>query len=336
MTKILKVGVIGTGMIGQEHMRRIIDLVPNAMVTGVTDTNADNAKQAASKAPNAKIFDNAEQLIASEDVDAVLICSWGGAHEEAILFALAAGKPIFCEKPLADSQAACQRIIEAEVKLGKRLLQVGYMRRYDPAYKAMKDTIDSGRIGAPLIFHSVHRNASVPDHYKGDMAISDTMVHDIDVSRWLLDAEVARVRVVAAKKNSRGGGLRDPLMALLEMDNKALASVEISVNIDYGYDIQGEISAEKGSVSLGETNKVIVKSQGHFEGEIFTDWMLRFVEAYDVEIAMWAEAARAGGVTGPSAWDGYAIQAVSDAAIKSADSGDVVELNIGEKPSIYL
>ncbi|MBL1420662.1 MAG: Gfo/Idh/MocA family oxidoreductase [Alphaproteobacteria bacterium] len=336
MVKILKVGVIGTGMIGQDHIRRITDLIPSAVVTAVTDTNADNAKQAARKAADIKIFETAEQLIAADNVDAVLICSWGGAHEAAILLALAAGKPIFCEKPLADSQAACQRIIEAEVKLGKRLLQVGYMRRYDPAYKAMKATIDSGKIGAPLIFHSVHRNAGVPDHYKGDMAISDTMVHDIDVARWLLDSEVARVRVVGAKKNTRGGGLRDPLMALIEMDNKTLASVEVSVNIDYGYDIQGEVSAEKGSVSLGETNKIIVKSQGQFSGEILADWMLRFVEAYDVEIAMWAEAARHGGVTGPSAWDGYAIQAVSDAAIKSADSGDVVELNIGDKPSIYV
>lgn len=336
MTKILKVGVIGTGMIGQDHIRRLTDIIPNVAVTGLTDFDADRAKQAAQKVPDVEIFDSAEALIASDNVDAILICSWGAAHEEAILPAIAAGKPILCEKPLAATQEACLRIIEAEVKHGKRLIQVGYMRRYDASYKAMKKVIENGDIGDPLIFHSIHRNPNVPSHYTGDMAISDTMVHDIDVSRWLLDSEVAKIRVVGSKQNSKGGGLRDPLMALLEMENNTLASIEVSVNIGYGYDIQGEISAEDGTVSLGETNKVVVKRQGRFEGEVLTDWKLRFVDAYDAELAQWVDAAREGGATGPSAWDGYAIQAVSDAGILSANSGKVVELDMADKPALYL
>lgn len=335
MTRILRVGVIGTGMIGQDHIRRLTNIIPNVVVTGVTDFDIDRAKQAAQSVPDAEVFETTEALIASDNVDAILICSWGPAHEEAILPAIAAGKPIMCEKPLADSQEACLRIIDAEVKYGKRLVQVGYMRRYDASYKNMKSIIESGDIGEPLIFHSCHRNPSVPSHYTGDMAISDTMVHDIDVSRWLLDSEVANIRVVGSKKNSKGGGLRDPLMALLEMENNTLASIEVSVNIGYGYDIQGEISAEDGTVSLGETNRVVVKRQGRFEGEVLTDWKLRFVDAYDVELTKWVESALEGGATGPSAWDGYAIQAVSDAGISSANSGEVVELNMVDKPALY-
>lgn len=335
MTKILRVGVIGTGMIGQDHIRRLTNIIPNVVITGVTDFDIDRAKQAAQSAPEAEVFETTEALIASDNVDAVLICSWGPAHEEAILPAIAAGKPIMCEKPLADTQEACLRIIGAEVKHGRRLIQVGYMRRYDASYKNMKDIIESGDVGDPLIFHSIHRNPSVPSHYTGDMAISDTMVHDIDVSRWLLDSEVANIRVVGSKKNSKGGGLRDPLMALLEMENNTLASIEVSVNIGYGYDIQGEISAEDGTVSLAETNTVVVKRQGRFEGEVLTDWKLRFVDAYDVELAKWVDAAREGGAIGPSAWDGYAIQAVSDAGILSANSGEVVELNMADKPALY-
>lgn len=335
MTKILRVGVIGTGMIGQDHIRRLTNIIPNVVVTGVTDFDLDRAKQAVQFAPDAEVFATTEALIASDNVDAILICSWGGAHEEAIIPAIAAGKPIMCEKPLADTQEACIRIIDAEVKHGKRLIQVGYMRRYDASYKNMKKVIDSGDLGEPLIFHSVHRNPSVPSHYTGDMAISDTMVHDIDVARWLLDSEVANIRVVGAKKNSKGGGLRDPLMALLEMENNTLASVEVSVNIGYGYDIQGEISAEDGTVSLAETNNVVVKRQGRFEGEVLTDWKLRFVDAYDVELALWVDVAREGCATGPSAWDGYAIQAVSDAGILSANSGEVVKLNMVDKPALY-
>ncbi|MDN3722677.1 Gfo/Idh/MocA family oxidoreductase [Roseibium salinum] len=213
----LRIGVIGTGMIGQDHIRRITHVLPNCEVTAVTDVDRARAESAAAMTPNAAVYDAAAPLIAADNVDAVLIASWGPAHEEAILPALDAGKPIFCEKPLATTQDACLRIIDAEVATGRRLIQVGFMRRYDAAYKALKATVDSGEIGAPLLFHSVHRNASVPKGlYTSDMAVSDTMVHDIDVSRWLLDDEVARVRVTAAKPNSLGEDLRDPIFAVME------------------------------------------------------------------------------------------------------------------------
>jgi len=332
----LKIGVIGTGMIGQDHIRRITHVLPNCEVTAVSDVARARAEAAAAKTSNAVVHDDAASLIAADNVDAVLIASWGPAHEEAIMPALAAGKPVFCEKPLATTQEACLRIIEAEVATGRRLIQVGFMRRYDAAYKALKATVDSGEIGAPLLFHSVHRNASVPqDLYTSDMAVSDTMVHDIDVSRWLLDDEVARVRVTAAKPNSVGGKLRDPIFAVMEMRGGALATVEVSVNIGYGYDIRGEISAEKGAASLGESNPIIVKSSEKFSGRVPADWRERFIDAYDAEIAEWVVAASRGGSTGPSAWDGYAITAVSDAALKAANTGEAVEVSLIDRPALY-
>ena len=266
----------------------------------------------------------------------MLICSWGPAHEEAILPALAAGKPIFCEKPLAPKQDACLRIIDAEVKLGRRLIQVGFMRRYDAAYRALKETLASGKIGAALMYHAAHRNASVPaDLYTSDMAISDTMVHDIDVARWLLDDEVAKVRVLAGKRSSVGGDLRDPIFAVMEMRSGVLATVEISVNIGYGYDIRGEISGETGTIELAEANPVVLKTGDSFSGRVPADWRERFIAAYDLEIAEWIKAASAGGATGPSAWDGYAITAVSDAGLEAADSGEAVEVKLADRPGLY-
>jgi len=336
MTQDLRIGVIGTGMIGQDHIRRLTHVLAGARVTGVTDTDPARATAAATKAPGARVHASAEALIAADDVDAVLICSWGPAHEAAILPALAAGKPVFCEKPLATTQEACLRIIDAEVVLGRRLIQVGYMRRYDAAYRALKATVDSGSIGAPLMFHSAHRNASVPEGlYTDDMAIADTMVHDIDVARWLLDDEVARVRVLAPKRNSVGKDLRDPIFGLLEMRGGALATVEVSVNIGYGYDIRGEISAEQGTAELAESNPLVVKGNGQFAGRVPADWRERFIAAYDAEFASWIAAARDGGATGPSAWDGYAIQAVSDAGIEAARTGETVAVTLVEKPALY-
>lgn len=335
MTENLKVGVIGTGMIGQDHIRRISEVLSGAVVTAVTD--ADKARaQSVADSRGAKVYDDAASLIASDEVDAVLVCSWGPAHEEAVLPALAAGKPVFVEKPLATSQDACLRIIDAEVKKGKRLIQVGYMRRYDAAYSALKATIDSGAIGAPLIYHSAHRNASVPpDLYSDDMAIADTMVHDIDVARYLLDDEVSRIRVISGKKNSIGGELRDPILGVLEMAGGAIVTVEVSVNIQYGYDIRGEVSGEKGTAELAESNHVVLKTGDRFSGRVPADWRERFIEAYDTEIQDFIDAAKTGTVIGPSAWDGYAIQVVSDAGIKAAASGETVACKLVDKPSLY-
>lgn len=335
MNEELKIGVIGTGMIGQDHIRRITEVLSGARVTAVTDADRTRAEEVGARR-GATVFADAASLTSSDDVDAVMICSWGPAHIDAVLPALAAGKPVFVEKPLATSQEDCVKIIEAEVAAGKRLIQVGYMRRYDAAYAALKATIDSGAIGAPLMYHSAHRNASVPpDLYTDDMAIADTMVHDIDVARFLLDDEVSQIRVIAGRKNSVGGALRDPILGVMEMSGGAIVTVEVSVNIGYGYDIRGEVSGETGTAELAESNHVVVKSGDSFAGRVPADWRERFIEAYDTEVQDFIDNARKGVVGGPSAWDGYAIQVVSDAGIEAARSGRPVPCAMIEKPTLY-
>src|ERR1700750_271103 len=168
---------------------------------------------------------------------------------------LGAAKPVFCEKPLATTTDACRRIIDAEVASGGRLVQVGFMRRYDAPYRALKRAIDSGLVGAPVIYYSGHRNPSVPEHYTKDMAIVDTAVHDFDVSRWLLGEELTAIRVIAAKPNRHGGDLQDPLLMTLETVSGVLVEVETSVNIRYGYDIRGEVVGEEGTAALAGTRR---------------------------------------------------------------------------------
>ena len=180
----VNVGVIGVGMIGKDHIRRLTTVLAGANVVAVTDVNLDEAKKVADGLTNAQVHSTGQELIADEKVDAIVVCSWGPTHEEYVLAAIAAGKPVFCEKPLATSQEACLRIIDAEVAFGKRLVQVGYMRRYDRAYRALKAVVDSGEIGTPLIMHCTHRNPVVPGHYTKDMAITDTAVHDIDIAAY--------------------------------------------------------------------------------------------------------------------------------------------------------
>src|SRR6476646_6409081 len=175
----VRIGVIGVGMIGQDHIRRITQVLTGGSVTAVNDVDAARAGQVAAGLPGAVTYPTAQELIADGNVDAVLVASWGPAHEAQVVASLAAGKPVFCEKPLAPSSAACKRIMDAEMTAGRRLVQVGFMRRYDAGYRAMKAALEDGGLGAPLLMHCAHRNPSVPDYFTTDMIISDSAVHAI-------------------------------------------------------------------------------------------------------------------------------------------------------------
>jgi myo-inositol 2-dehydrogenase/D-chiro-inositol 1-dehydrogenase len=327
--------VIGVGMIGKDHIRRLTTVLAGAGVAAVTDVNLDEAKRVAEGLPNANVHSTGEELVNDDSVDAVLVSSWGPTHEEYVLAAIAASKPVFCEKPLATTQQACLRIIEAEVAFGRRLVQVGYMRRYDSYYRALKSVVDSGDIGAPLLMHCTHRNPSVPSHYTREMAITDTAVHEIDMVRWMFGEEIVATRVLKPRKNSLGGELEDPLLLIFEMSGGALIDVETSVNIRYGYDIRGEVVGETGTAALGEFSPVTVRTNNTFAGRVPEDWRERFISAYDVEFQEWIDGVRDGGTYGPSSWDGYAAAVVSDAAVEALRSGNRSTVELAQKPALY-
>jgi myo-inositol 2-dehydrogenase/D-chiro-inositol 1-dehydrogenase len=324
-------------MIGQDHIRRLTQVVSGAEVVAVTDVNEVAAKEVAAGLPSATVLATGEDLVADPNVEAVIVCSWGPTHEQYVLAAIAAGKPVFCEKPLATTTEACLRIIEAEVEAGRRLVQVGFMRRYDAPYRALKATIDSGAVGAPLIYYSGHRNPSVPGYYTRESAVVDTAVHDFDVTRWLLGEELVAIRALAAKPNSHGGDLQDPLLMILETESGVLVNVETSVNIRYGYDIRGEVIGEEGTAALADTGPVVLRSAHKVGVAVPEDWRERFITAYDVEFQEWInEVTARGEVSGPSSWDGYAAQAVCDAGVAALHAGVRTEVGLVDRPALYV
>jgi len=334
----LKVGVIGTGAIGQEHIARLHGKLAGSRVVAVNDIDERAARAASVRlCPGASVHKSAQALIDDPSVDAVVVTSWGPSHEEFVLASIASGKPVFCEKPLATTAEACRRIVEAEMARGRHLVQVGFMRRYDPGYRMLKETITSGAIGAPLMLHCAHRNPTVPAHYVGDMGITDTFIHEIDVLRWLIDDDYVSAQVIKPRRTRHAPGtLEDPYLVLLQTREGVVIDTEVFVNCQFGYDIQCQVVGEDGTASLPEPASVPLRRASQASRAILMDWKLRFIDSYDVELQEWIEATAAGRVTGPTAWDGYFAAVTSDACVEAKSTGRIVPIRAMDKPGFYM
>jgi myo-inositol 2-dehydrogenase/D-chiro-inositol 1-dehydrogenase len=333
----LRIGIIGCGAIGQEHARRLHFKLQGSRVVALNDIDRAGT-EAFNEASGigAKVYDHYQDVIQAPDVDALLIASWGPAHEEQVLACIAAGKPVFCEKPLATSAAGALRIVEAEVKHGKPLVQVGFMRRYDAGYRQLKQSLDAGTIGNALMVHCAHRNPSVPEIYAGDMGLTDTHVHEIDVLRWLLDDDYVTAQVVEGRKTrNTHANLHDPILVLLETRQGIRIDTEIFVNCRWGYDIQCQVVGEIGTAQLPEPMSVPTRLAGRQSTAILTDWKLRFIDSYDVELQEWLDDTRRGVVSGPTAWDGYFASATAEACVEARHSKTIAPIRIADRPAFY-
>ena len=335
-TRLVRIGVIGTGMIGTDHTRRIQEVLTGAEVVGLYDYAPANAeKLKGAHAPNAQIFDSGEALIASDDIDAVLVCSTGSTHEQYVLAAIAAGKPVFCEKPLATTAEAAKGIVDAEVKGGKRLVQVGFMRRFDQGYNMLKRTMEEG-LGEPLMIHSCHRNPAVPEQYVTPMAIHDTFIHEIDTFRWLLDDDFVSAQVIFPRKTKHAHAkVADPQIVLLETSKGVRIDCEIFVNCRYGYDIQCQIVAEEGVANLPEPMAIATRKEARLGQSVLTDWKDRFKSAFDAELQDFVDRVPGGTTGGPSAWDGYVAAISSDACVEAQETGKIVDISLPARPALY-
>ncbi len=334
----VRVGVIGTGMIGQDHIRRITRVVSGGTVTAVTDVDQGRAEAAAAALEGVTVHPSGPALIADQAVDAVLVTSWAQTHAGHVLAAIGAGKPVFCEKPLATTSEDGHAIMAAETASGRRLVQVGFMRRYDAGYRALKAAVDDGAIGTPLLMHCAHRNASVPPYgFTTELIISDSAIHEIDLVRWLFGEEIVAARVLRPRRSSKGSdSLHDPLLVLLETASGILIDVEVFVNATYGYDIRGEVVGEHGTVALDTGHGgVVVSALGRRTGSVPADWRERFGRAFDTEFQDWLDALASGSPRGPCTWDGVAATAVAEACLASLRTGERTIVSLPDRPGLY-
>jgi myo-inositol 2-dehydrogenase/D-chiro-inositol 1-dehydrogenase len=219
---------------------------------------------------------------------------------------------------------------------GRRYVQVGFMRRYDAGYLDVKKAMTDGTIGEPLLAHAVHRNATVPDFFRGEMSLTDSLVHEFDIFRWLFGAEIVAVTVLPVKTSPLAAdGMRDPQLAVIQMAGGEVVTVESFVNCQYGYDVRCEIVGSLGTVSLDNPRTTVVITSGRRGERVPADWQARFAPAYVHELQSWVDGLAAGVVDGPSTWDGYAATAVAEAAVDSYAKGERVEVRLAHKPALY-
>lgn len=333
--KTLRVGVVGVGAIGRTHIERINDKLQGAKVIACADVNQDFGKTVADKY-GCKFYIDGVEMIQSNDIDAVVVTTIDPYHEQYVMAAIKAGKYVFCEKPLAPEADACKRIVEAEVNGGKKLVQVGFMRRYDYGYRQLKEAIQKRTYGEPLLLHCVHRNPAVDESYTTPMAVENSMIHEIDVLRWLLDEDYSTAEVVFAKNTRRThNNLMDPQIMILTTKSGVRIDVEAFVNTGHCYDIKCEVCCEDAILNLPEPANIEVCANAYRGHAIHSDWSTRFVDAYNVEIQEWIDATKEGRVDGPTAWDGYVGQVTAKAASRARDTQKVVEINIEDMPEFY-
>jgi myo-inositol 2-dehydrogenase/D-chiro-inositol 1-dehydrogenase len=330
----LRIAVLGVGVMGADHVARITGRISNARVVVVNDYLTEKAEQVAASVPGARVVGDPLDAIAADDVDAVLLATPGPVHEKQLLACLDHRKPVLCEKPLTTDVETSLEVVRQEAEVGIPLIQVGFMRRFDPEYQQLKALIDGGELGQPLVMHCVHRNPAVPPTFDSAMVVKDSLVHEVDVTRFLFSEEVVAVQIVRPTPNPGAPeGLQDPQIAIFETVSGRHVDVEVFVTTGVAYEVRTEVVGELGSATIGLDVGVVSKnSLGRWGGQISPRFRERFGLAYDIEVQRWVDAVRSGvNVAGPTAWDGYAAAAVCAAGVQSLETGERVTVQLADR-----
>jgi predicted dehydrogenase len=278
---------------GKRHAENIRRLVPEARLVAVADVDATRAKRVAAELEIDHSFGSMEAMLAYQDVDCVLIATPDKFHAQAIRTAAAARKHILCEKPLAtnldDAHAALTDVGSYGVSL-----QIGFMRRYDPAYAAAMKRVEAGEIGEPVIFKAIGRDKDVPalaayQAYVNGMVFYNNTIHDFDLARWLMRDEVVEVQAyttVAIRPEVAQYGDVVASVVNLKYARGAIGNVESYVQAIYGYDVRTEIVGSKGSILVGtihQTPAIFLTSNGGTQA-LADHFLTRFADAYLAEV----------------------------------------------------
>lgn len=326
----LGVALIGAGRMGRVHGRRLAEL-PECQVRKVLDTSLDRARQLADSL-GAEGTTLPEDVLDDSSVEAVLVVTPAPTHAEWVVAAARAGKAVFVEKPIAESLPAGGRVVEAVERAGIQA-QVGFQRRYDPAYRRALERIEAGDLGRVEGFRAVGRDPFPPplDYLvsSGDL-LADMGSHDLDSARFLVGEvdEVYAVGGALAVPELAQHDLSDTAVATLRFANGAVGTLEVALRTAYGYDIRAEVLGEKGRIHVEMDRRYDLLFYGRDGGafERPRNFEERFSVAYAAELTAFVRNVRAGRPVSPTPRDAVMSLRLALAAQHSLDTRTVVNV----------
>ncbi|WP_434617689.1 inositol 2-dehydrogenase [Tabrizicola sp. M-4] len=328
----IRFGLLGAGRIGKVHAKAVTGDA-NAKLVAVADAMAP-AAQAIADQYGCDVR-TIEAIEAAKDIDAVVICTPTDTHADLIERFVKAGKAVFCEKPIDLSLARVKACLEV-VRAHKGVLMVGFNRRFDPHFRAVRAEIDKGTVGDVEMVVITSRDPGAPpvDYIKRSGGIfRDMTIHDFDMARFLLGEEIAEVVATAAVLVDPAIGAAgdfDSVQVLLKTASGRQAMISNSRRATYGYDQRIEVHGSKGAVSAENQRPVSIEvatGAGYTRPPLHDFFMTRYTEAYAAEIATFIAALGGKGAAEPSGEDGLIALALADAAVKSVAEGRVVKMS---------
>jgi myo-inositol 2-dehydrogenase/D-chiro-inositol 1-dehydrogenase len=328
----VRFGLLGAGRIGKVHGRAVSQ---NADARLVAVADAVPAAAEALAAQYGIETRSIEAIEAAGDIDAVVICTPTDTHADLIERFARAGKGIFCEKPVDLSLARVRDCLGVVEETGATLM-VGFNRRFDPDFRALKAAIDEGRIGDVEMITLTSRDPGPPpyDYIERSGGIfRDMTIHDFDVARWLLGEEVAAVQAAASVLVDPEIGRRgdfDSVNVILTTASGRQCTITNTRRATYGYDQRIEVLGSKGAVAAENTRQAnieVATAEGFTRPPLLDFFMSRYTAAYAAEIAAFVAALRDGTPPPTTGHDGLMALALADAALRSVAEGRVVRVS---------
>jgi scyllo-inositol 2-dehydrogenase (NAD+) len=332
----IKIGLIGLGRMGRLYAQMLATQVAGVQLYAIAEVDEAARAEVESELGVPYVFADADELIARPDLQAVVVATPTGTHADLVISAAGAGKGVFCEKPLALTLRETRMMIEA-VERARVPLQVGFMRRFDQAYRRAKAMIDDGQIGYPVTFKALSRDPFCPPRSYMDPATSgglimDMAIHDIDLAHWLMGSEVERVSAegttLVCEELASVGDI-DNAVVNMRFTSGALGNIEASRNAFYGYDIRTEVLGSEGALLIGahQHTPVLLLTRAGARYDVMPYLMERFGDAYRAQLQHFVDCLRTGEAPVVGGAEAYAACKVGIAATQSYHSGRPVVLS---------
>ena len=311
---------------GSFHARTLAAL-SGVSVTLVSDPYRPNADAIRAEL-GADIVEDPLDMIRSGDFDGLVVASPDDTHAALAVAAIRHGVPTLCEKPLATSVDDARAVIDAEVDAGRRLIQLGFMREYDPAHRLLGAEL--AELGPIDHVRTVHRNANTSRRTLEQIVVQ-SIVHDVHSIRFLTGSEITSVHVSGS--GAQDGSFRH-VVALCRLSSGAHAVIEFDDG-GFAYEVGVEVLTRTGDALTGPPLRAIRRAHGSVSTHLGSDWFGWFADAYRIQDQAWVTSIRSGSAVGPSTWDGYRSQVVVDAIRRSLDDGVTVPIAADEPPALY-